>query len=236
MLNDQATYFGKDLEAMVDAVNYQQWLVDEFKPYLGSRIAEIGAGNGNISNLILLQNIEKLYAFEPSENMYRLLKKRMNCNAKVEIFQTIFQQKAEAFANFFDTILYVNVLEHIEDDRQELFTAQSCLKSKGYIGIFVPAMKWLYSNYDKSLGHFRRYSKSRLVELVNEADFDVVKVRYFDIAGILPWYVNFVLLKKQLTYLNVQLYDNVVIPIMRYVEGIVQPPIGKSLFLIGQKR
>jgi SAM-dependent methyltransferase len=229
-------YFGKDLEAMTNAVHYQNWIVKEFRPYVGNIVAEVGAGNGNLSSLFLSQKIEKLYAFEPSLNMYNSLQKRLNGNAKVNILQACFSEKAAEFQNFFDVVFYINVLEHIENDLQELSIANSCLKNKGYIGIFVPALDCLYSGYDKKLGHLRRYTKNRLMNLAREAGFDIVKARYFDVAGILPWYINFVLLNKNLTGKNVMLYDNVVVPIMRIVEGLIPPPVGKSLLLVGWKR
>ena len=132
-------------------------------------------------------------------------------------------------------MLYVNVLEHIEDDERELRFAYKTIKPNGRILIFVPALSWLYSELDRKVGHFRRYHKQELKETVQRAGFSVEALRYFDIAGIIPWYIAFVLLKRTTTGNNVSLYDTLVVPPMRAFEKLIPPPIGKNLLLVGQK-
>jgi len=101
--------------------------------------------------------------------------------------------------------------------------------------IFVPALSWLFSDLDRHLGHFRRYHKRRFVELVESARFSVVDVRYFDVVGIFFWYLAFTLLRRPISGGNVSLYDRAVVPIMRRVETLVPPMIGKNLLLVGRK-
>jgi SAM-dependent methyltransferase len=135
----------------------------------------------------------------------------------------------------FDSVVYVNVLEHIEDDRAELALAHRALRPGGHLLVYVPALSFLYSDLDRSVGHFRRYQKKQLVGLARQSGFTVVSARYFDMLGILPWFVVYVLLKKTIRPGDVSLYDRLVVPVMRSLEGIIAPPIGKNLLLIGRK-
>ncbi len=227
------SYFGKDLEAMSFAVNYHKWILSEFKPYIGNHVAEVGAGVGNFSKLLLEGNIKSLIAFEPSDNMYPLLKKALRGDKRSNAINAFFGQ--EKISKRFDTVIYVNVLEHIKDDASELVYAYDALVAGGHLLIFVPALSWLYSNLDRDVGHFRRYTKSNLKMLVQEAGFTVVEARYFDVAGIIPWYINFRLLNNSISSGSVSLYDHLVVPLMRRIERFLHPPIGKNVLLIARK-
>jgi SAM-dependent methyltransferase len=228
-------YFGKDLEAMSFAQNYHKWILDEISPYLGNNVAEVGAGTGNFTEFLLGSNIKHLVAFEPSDNMFVLLKKKYAKNSKVNTVNNFFEDLSMNYIDAFDSVCYVNVLEHIKDDREALSHAYKTLRKNGHILIFVPALAFLYSNLDKKVGHYRRYSKIELINTVLSVGFSIEKVKYFDIAGIIPWYIAFVLLKQTTTEGNVSMYDKVVVPIMRKIEHNITPIIGKNLILVGRK-
>lgn len=229
------SYYGKDLEAMTFAYNYHQWIFDAFSPYIGDVTAEIGAGTGNFSRLILNSGITQFIAFEPSENMYPLLVRRFREETKIEIHNDFLCNGYKKLTNTLDSIFYIDVLEHIEADEKELALAWQTLKPGGNLLIFVPALARLYSEMDRKVGHYRRYGKKNLVSMVCNAGFEVVKVKYFDLIGILFWYVCYVLFKKTITGGNVRLYDRYIVPVMRKIESTVDPPIGKNLLLIGRK-
>lgn len=234
MSNDTTPHYpGKDLEAMSFAVNYHKWIIDEFEPYLGETVAEVGAGIGSISKLLLGKRIKRLLAFEPSHNMYPLLEKELRQEERARAVNDFFSPRYTQEG--FDSVVYINVLEHIQDDRTELANALEALKPKGHLLLFVPALAWLYSDLDKQVGHFRRYTKKDLSYLVRNVGFTLVKARYFDLAGIIPWYVNFVLLRNSIGSGSVSLYDKLAVPTMRRIESAVPPPIGKNVLLIGKK-
>ncbi len=228
-------YYGRDLEAMSFARNYHQWIMDEFRPYLSDDVAEIGAGTGNFSEFIVDAGVKRLVALEPSANMYPLLQRRFEKGARVETANSSLKDYLQGYKSSFDSMLYVNVLEHIENDRQELFYAYEAIKRGGYLLIFVPALSWLYSDLDQKVGHYRRYYRDELAKRVEGAGFLIIKIKYFDIVGIIPWYISFVLLKKSITGGSVSLYDKLVVPMMRIIEKAITPPIGKNLLLIGKK-
>lgn len=229
-----ANYPGKELEAMSFASNYHRWIVDEIAPYLGETVAEVGAGIGSVSELLLRKPIAHLSAFEPSDNMYPHLAKRLRGEPRATTVHGFFgaRQAGEGF----HSVAYINVLEHIEDDRAELAHALAALRPGGHLIVFVPALAWLYSDFDRRVGHFRRYAKAQLERLVTQAGFDLVRARYFDVAGIAPWYVNFVLLRRPMGGGSVSLYDRLVVPPMRLIESIVKPPLGKNVLLIAKKK
>jgi SAM-dependent methyltransferase len=231
--NNASQYFGKDLEAMSFAKNYHKWILTEFSPYLGSSVAEVGAGMGGFSTLLLETDIRSLVAFEPSQNMYPLLQEALSKDTRARTVNDFFGRTTTG--EHFDSIVYVNVLEHIEDDASELSNARDSLNPQGHLLIFVPALPWLYSEIDRQVGHYRRYVKKDLVELTQQSGFFVVDARYFDIAGILPWYINFVLLKNPFSTGSVSLYDRIVVPVMRLMEGLVPLPVGKNVLLVARK-
>jgi len=227
-------YFGKDLEAMSFAKNYHQWIFTEIKQYLGRRVAEVGAGTGSFSEL-LRENVKQLIVFEPSQNMYPFLKARFASTTIVKAINNKFSREYSKFERYFDSIIYINVLEHIENDKQELSYVYKTLNRGGYAILFVPALSFLYSDLDKTLCHFRRYNKINAIKLAQQAGFKIKKAKYFDLSGIIPWYVAFVLLKRQFTGRKISLYDTLVVPLMRKIEKIIVPPIGKNLLLVLQK-
>jgi len=232
-MNSALEYSGTELEAMSFALNYHRWIRDEFRPYLGETVAEVGAGVGDFSRLMLEAGVERLYAFEPAGNLFPSLADSLDGAPGVTLFNAMFS--VARLPAPVDSIVYVNVMEHIEDDEAEVQAAREALKPGGHLLIFVPALRWLYSKADKELGHFRRYRKNELRGLVEKAGFKVRQVRYFDIAGIIPWYVYFVLMRRSIGKSPVSLYDRIVVPVMRPIERLMKPPIGKNLLLVARK-
>jgi len=226
-------YPGREMETMSIAVNYHRWIVDEFEPYLGAAIAEVGAGSGSVSVLLLEKRIERLLAFEPSHNIYPLLERALSSDGRATTINDVFNPGYTP--DGVDSVVYINVLEHVEDDRAELGKARDALRPNGHVLVFVPALSCLYSDLDRRIGHLRRYRKSKLEALVRQAGFAVVKARYFDMAGVVPWYVNFVLLRRSLGTGSVSLYDKLAVPLIRAIERAVPPPLGKNVLLVGRR-
>lgn len=238
-MSEKLTYVGKDLEAMSFAVNYHRWILDRFRPFLGKRIVEVGAGTGDFSALLLETKPEMLSLIEPSA-MFEQLSVRIEKSGSqsVKLYNTIFREAADEIREGQqpDSIIYVNVLEHIEDDAGELEAVRETLTRKGRIFIFVPALSWLYGNFDRAIGHHRRYERRELEAKCRAAGFQIVQSYYFDFAGIFPWWIKYRLLKSSnLDSSAVQIYDKLVVPFARIGEGIVRPPIGKNILLIGEK-
>jgi hypothetical protein len=132
-------------------------------------------------------------------------------------------------------VIYLNVLEHIEDDLGELRAARTLLKPGGHLLIFVPAHAWLMSALDRQFGHHRRYSLRGLERLCRAAGLDVVTHRHFDLMGILPWWLRYRLLgSMKMEPSAVRLYDRFMVPIARAAETRVRPPMGKNILMISR--
>ena len=226
-------YAGTELDILAGAVNYHRWILAGFRPYLGKTVAEVGAGIGSVSKLLLETPLERLIAFEPSANLYPVLARELEGENRAAAINDVFRPSSTP--DGVDSIVYINVLEHIENDRGELESATQALRPGGHLLVFVPALAWLYSEFDKHVGHVRRYTKRGLTELARDVGFEVVRARYFDVAGIAPWYVGFVLLKGKPRAGSVTLYDKLVVPPMRLAEAILPPPLGKNVLLVARK-
>jgi SAM-dependent methyltransferase len=237
-MSEKHGYAGKDLEAMSFAVNYHRWILSIFAPYLGARVVEVGAGTGSFSELLLEQRLESLSLVEPSTAMYQQLCLRMAESQNVKTYNDVFENVAERIRSTDrpDSIIYVNVLEHIADDVHELNVINKALATGGRIFIFVPALRWLHGSYDRQINHFRRYTRTELEKKCVAAGFKVIASRYFDLFGVLPWWVKYKVLQSNNMELGaVRFYDQRVVPVAKILESSVKPPIGKNVLLIAEK-
>jgi hypothetical protein len=180
-------------------------------------------------------------AIEPGGNVYSTLAERCAGYANIDTRQVTSHELAAAGssdgATVFDTVLYINVLEHIRDDAAELRTAFELVAPGGALGVFVPAMPSLYGSLDYKSGHYRRYTPHQLAELVSRAGFVDVSVRYLDPLGVVPYWTMYTLLDVQrLGNVSSKGYDRVIVPISRALERIVpRPPFGKNLIAIARR-
>lgn len=236
----KVVYIGKDLEAMDFAENYHRWILELFAPYLGKHFVEVGAGTGSFSKLLLEKKPESLCLIEPSD-LYGQLVANIPVNGhrtRIDTYNSIFAEVRNKVAETSrpDSIIYINVLEHIEDDQTELAMIYETLTQGGKCILFVPALQALYGNFDRKLGHFRRYRKAELESKCEAAGFKIIESTYFDLAGVVPWFVKYRLMgSEHLGGGAVELYDRLVVPIFKRIEALVNVPIGKNVLVIAQK-
>jgi 2-polyprenyl-3-methyl-5-hydroxy-6-metoxy-1,4-benzoquinol methylase len=237
-MSKKVVYVGKDLEAMSFAVNYHKWILEEFRPFLGKKLVEVGAGTGSFSEMLIDEKPENLALVEPSE-MFKFLEQNISqfdTSVSVNYYNSIFSEAAGTLREKPDTIIYVNVLEHIEDDSAELEKVYETLAPGGHCLIFVPALMSLYGAFDEKVGHFRRYTKGELEEKGKAAGFKIVKSKYFDFVGIFPWYIKYKLLKSDsLESGAVEAYDKFAVPVTKQFERFLKFPVGKNILTVLQK-
>ena len=236
------TYTGRELEAMSEASNYHRWILQIFAPYLGRHLVEVGAGLGSFSELIVSHHAcETLSLVEPSGEMYQQLDaraRRMPTMPRVDVYHASFPEAAPLITarHSPDSIIYVNVLEHIEDDKAELDAVYRALSDHGRVFLFVPALAWLYGAFDERVGHRRRYAKDELEKKLRRAGFQLIVSAYFDLAGVAPWWIKYRLLKSAtLEPAGVRFYDRYIVPAARRFEAVIKPPIGKNLIIVAEK-
>ncbi|MGH9730834.1 MAG: class I SAM-dependent methyltransferase [Candidatus Acidiferrales bacterium] len=234
-VSDSFAYSGTELDAMAEARNYCRWILDFFAPYLGKKVIEIGAGAGTFSELLLrIDRISELVLFEPSANLFPLLQGRFGDNPRLRLHSSTFDPSI--LEEPADSIVLVNVLEHISDDDALLLQIQQSLRPGGCVLLFVPALEWNYGSLDKAFEHHRRYSKPVLRKKLAGAGFRVKHVRYVNFLGIASWFLaGRVLRQRTLRPSQVRWYDRWIIPWSFKLEQIWEPPVGQSLVAIAVK-
>ena len=233
---DPLAYIGRDLEAMSYAKNYYAWIIEGIRPYVGKRILEIGAGNGTFTDFLLGTRPIQIHSVEPSTKTYKEFVQKHAHNPRIISDQGTLRQHVSKFTGAMTSAVYINVMEHIEDDLAEFELAYKALKPGGKLIVYVPALQAIYGEFDSKVGHYRRYSKGRLKSLCEHAGFRIVRLHYSDVFGIIPWFINFRLLRKEdLHPKSVQFYDHFIVPLIKYTEKYLKPPIGKNLWLIAER-
>jgi len=135
----------------------------------------------------------------------------------------------------FDTIICLNILEHLKNDRRAAEHMASLLNPGGRLIILVPALKILYGSMDVSFEHFRRYNKNDLKFLIRDQNLEILKLSYMNFLGLLGWFFNGRLLKKkELPARQTKLFDKLV-PWLSATEKLIRPPLGQSLILVARK-
>lgn len=239
-MSESVGYVGKDLEAMSFAVNYHRWILSSFVPYLGTRVVEVGAGTGSFSELLWQRRPQSLSLVEPSSMFAQLSQtaKRFGGPVELKLYNDTFAAVAREIRNVQqpDSIVYVNVLEHIADDQNELRVMSETLGPGGRVFIFVPALSWLYGSLDREINHYRRYSRGDVEAKCSAVGLKVLASRYFDLFGVLPWWIKYRLLQSRtMAPGSVRLYDQAVVPIAKRLESIIKPPLGKNVLLVAEK-
>jgi len=177
------------LARMNELSAYNRTMFDLFAPFLGRRVLEIGAGAGNFSRFLVDRDLVILSDYE-SEYLH-LLRRRFGSfeNVQVSHLDLSAFTASELEGEAIDSVVCLNVLEHVEDDRRVLAEIYRLLAPGGVLIVLVPAHPQLYSDLDRNLGHHRRYTQTALVELFREAGFVIEQSRYFNWVGAIGWFV-----------------------------------------------
>lgn len=220
------------LDNLDGASNYADWIVAMVAPHIRGDIIEIGAGHGTMA--ARLTTLGHVTANEPSTRAVAVLHERFGNDPLVTV--------AEGYAadvmtpGSFDAAVMINVLEHIPDDLGVLRGIFDGLRPGGTLAVFVPAHEALYSHFDHVIGHRRRYRRSTLNQVLSQAGFDIVDLRYVNVPGAFAWLLIARLLRKQPTESSAaRVFDRVIVPVLRRFETGRTPPFGLSLLAIGRR-
>lgn len=217
---------------------YFRWQLSQFQPYLGRRIADLGCGVGNFAQFLLdrelylgidmdpemiqymeseysperCPNVEIAHADVASPNCLRILKERN-----------------------IDTILSVNVLEHIEDDISAINLMVEALPKGGSLCLLVPAFGQLYGTLDQLDNHYRRYNKAALVEKLDQTQLHIITLHYFNLLGAFGWFLKGRILKQTAHTNDNFRIMNYLSRYMKVVERAISIPFGLSLVMVARK-
>lgn len=229
-------YEGAELDVLAPMPNYYSWIMETFAPHVRGDVIEYGAGVGTVSAR-LEPLADTLTLVEPSANLVEKLRTRFATTPKVTVAGTHLEDHAARLgASTVDTLVLANVLEHIADDRAALAHLMNALRPGGHLLIFVPALMFLMSRFDRSIGHHRRYHRPDLVAKVTAAGGTVQSCRYLDLLGVGPWFVlNTLMGSTRFNPTLVAINDRYVVPLTRGVERMLGAPFGKNLILVARK-
>jgi SAM-dependent methyltransferase len=223
---------------MAQAVNYHQWTYRVLEPYIGKRVLEVGGGIGSLS--AFLQDRERLISIDLNPRCTDELRGQLGERPNIRILTAdILDPTLPALlaAERLDTTICVNVLEHIDDDLLALRHMYQVLQPGGRLGLLVPAHPMLYGTLDELVGHHRRYTRRALMATVEQAGFTILMCRSFNSVGVFGWFLAGRIRRQHgIGTGQVRFYDQVVVPVLERLEGMVPPPFGQSLILIGQRR
>ena len=221
---------------MENAPNYNKWLYELVKPFIGNRVLEIGSGTGTMSRKVI-EDVELLVGLEPNQYCADVLLKTLKNDRRFTLIKSSIEdcdyQDLKEYQ--FNTILCVNVLEHIEDDIATLLFFEKIIEPGGRVVLLVPAFPQAYGPIDKAVGHFHRYSKSSISEVLGKTSLKAENLFYSNFLGLLGWFFNARI--RHSTSQNdfqIQLFNKIV-PLISCIEKRVGCPIGLSLISVSRK-
>lgn len=218
---------------------YLDWQVEQFAPFLGSRILEIGCGVGGI--LERLGSRELIYGVDVEPDILEFTASHYRDRPEYEFdcldFMACSEPQFELMkAKRIDSIVCINVLEHIRDDIGALQRMEQLLVPGGYLALLIPAHLGLYGAYDKLDGHYRRYSKPYLRTILGWTGFRITRLYYFNSIGAIGWWAQYRLLGRKTHGEGQFALMDALIPGLRVIEGLIAPPFGLSLVAILQRK
>ena len=236
-MQEHQKYIGNELEIFSHAKNWKNYWSGKVRPYLGKIVLEVGAGIGtNTRNFINNENIKKWVSIEPDLELSRKIESNLKNEKgfnKLEVipsFLTNYQTNIK-----FDSVMYIDVIEHIEKDKDELTTSLSYLKDGGYLIVLVPAYNFLYNDFDKAIGHYRRYSRKLLRNTI-PAGLKVISHYNLDSLGLLASITNKLFLKQSYPTINqIKFWDSFIVSLSRVIDPLLFYKVGKSNLIICKK-
>lgn len=227
---NESKYIGNELTLFKAAVNWKKYWYNSIRMYISGDILEVGAGIGINTNLILEnhQNYKSILSIEPDKSLAdQILGNLTGETSKVTVLNQYLDDLAAD--KKFDTIIYIDVIEHIEDDYRELNKAKSHLKEGGVLIILVPAYNFLFSPFDEAVGHYRRYNKKMLLKAVPD-ELNNLKLFYLDSLGVCSSLMNkFVLKQSYPSKEQILKYDRIIVPMSKISDKLMFHSFGKSL-------
>lgn len=235
-MSTTVTYIGNELELFQEAHNWKSYYGSFVKPLLKGRVLEVGAGIGATTLSLCDGTQDDWLCIEPDPRLEVAVRDKIESKALPGCVRSHLGTLADLPGQAADAIIYIDVIEHIEHDAAELSLASSHLRPGGHLVILVPAHQFLFSPFDQSIGHYRRYSRTLLRSIV-PADLDIIRARYLDAAGLSASLVQKLMLRQSYpTRAQIRLWDRAIVPLSRLIDPLTGYNLGKSVLLIARKR
>lgn len=224
------------LRRMAGLEAYNRWLHDRFDSYLGARVLEIGSGIGNQTRYFAEK--ERVIASDIDPYYVDILRSSLGTRANVRVASFRFPLTADDHADLqrerIDTIICLNVLEHIDDHRSTLLDCARVLPPGGHLVLLVPAMPALYGSLDEHLQHFRRYEKEPLRQLLRDTGFEAEDLRYVNRLAVFGWWLSSRVLKRTVLPKDQLAVFKLLMPLLK-LEEKHPPSFGLSLLALARR-
>lgn len=228
-------YIGEELHVFENAKNWKKYFSSFLKPFIKEKTLEVGAGIGGTTPFLNNGQQSSWLCMEPDAELLKQIEHKIqlgslphNCKCTGGTISNLNET--------FDTIIYIDVIEHIEDDKKEVLTAISKLNQGGHLIILVPAFNFLYSPFDKAIGHYRRYTKKMLLDLI-PTGIVVKKSFYLDTVGFFSSLANkYILKQNEPTKDQILLWDRFLLKFSFILDKIFFHQFGKSVFIVVKKQ
>ena len=233
-MNEQYKYPGDELILFQNATHWKTYFSRIIRPYIKGTVLEAGAGIGGTTTLLNDGSSPKWILLEPDASLSKSLQQKIDLKALPA--NTILQTGTiDNIIEKYDTILYIDVMEHIEADKIEMQKAAARLNQGGHIIILSPAFPTLYSPFDKAIGHFRRYTRKTMSGL-SPGGLRIVHNRYYDSAGFFASLMNKLFFRQHYpTLKQVLFWDRWMVPVSTVLDKILLHSFGKSIVTVWEK-
>lgn len=222
------------LDLLKDTYNYNHWIYSLLRPHVGDNVLEVGSGTGNITRFLL--SCPRVVCLEPESAHAKQLSDLADKHLNIQLVESSLEEfSAEDLSpRRVDTVICLNVLEHIEDDESAIRKMLSFLRPGGRLLLYVPACQWAFGATDAAMGHHRRYTRRAIRKLAKKAGGHVCASRFVNLIGLMGWWWTGVILREaQIDVRKARFMDRLV-PFLSAAERLVKPPIGQSLFAVLQ--
>ena len=226
-------YQGSELEVFAHARNWKRYFSSWLAPYILGDVLEVGAGLGETARTLCDGRQTGWTSLEPDPALAREMQQRfLTAPLPAPHRITVGKLSDLPSGSSFDTIVYIDVLEHIEDDRGELQQAAGRLRRGGRLIVLAPAFQLLYTPFDHAVGHFRRYSAESLAGTRPES-LQQEKLFYLDSAGLVASLANLLLLRSaHPTLAQIRFWDTVLVPVSRVLDPVIFHRAGRSIVAV----
>lgn len=237
-MNKDYRYTGSELDLFALAFNWKAYIRQQIGQYIKGHVLEVGAGIGETAKALINGHEASWTCLEPDRRLAEKIAITLGnefCDQDPKPRTVVGNIDHPACDREYDTILYIDVLEHIENDQFEIKKAAQKLKKNGCLIVLAPAHPYLYSPFDAKIGHFRRYHR-KCFKALTPVDTEILRMRYLDCVGCLASLGNKVILKAGTPSKNqIIIWDRLMVPISRVFDFVLGYKIGKSIYSVWQK-
>jgi SAM-dependent methyltransferase len=228
-------YVGSELELFAAVRKWKTYWSRQIRPFITGDVIEVGAGIGSNTPFLDPGGDHRWVCLEPDPLLLAQLTKALKQTTERQYETVCGTLQTVDGDQRFDTIIYIDVLEHIANDREELNIAAGRLRPGGRIIVLAPAHQWLFSPFDAAIGHFRRYNGSML-RSISPAGLMIEQLIYLDSAGLTASAANLLVFRQSMpTKAQLRFWDHWIVPVSQVADKLLLHSVGKSIVAIWRK-